>query len=62
MISTTFKHGAVLLTLPSPLLTEDSPLTMDLGADGDADSDREAHSAPAKRKRQRVLIDDDEDD
>uniref|UniRef100_A0A8C7D2R9 Timeless circadian clock n=1 Tax=Oncorhynchus kisutch TaxID=8019 RepID=A0A8C7D2R9_ONCKI len=42
--------------------TEDSPLTMDLGADGGADSDREAHSAPAKRKRQRVLIDDDEDD
>nr|XP_046168380.1 protein timeless homolog [Oncorhynchus gorbuscha]XP_046168381.1 protein timeless homolog [Oncorhynchus gorbuscha] len=41
---------------------EDSPLTMDLGADGGADSDREAHSAPAKRKRQRVLIDDDEDD
>uniref|UniRef100_A0AAZ3QKL6 Timeless circadian clock n=1 Tax=Oncorhynchus tshawytscha TaxID=74940 RepID=A0AAZ3QKL6_ONCTS len=42
--------------------TEDSPLTMDLGANGGADSDREAHSAPAKRKRQRVLIDDDEDD
>ncbi|XP_064822134.1 protein timeless homolog [Oncorhynchus masou masou] len=41
---------------------EDSPLTMDLGADGGADSDREAHSAPAKRKRQRVLIDDEEDD
>uniref|UniRef100_A0A8C7CSW2 Timeless circadian clock n=1 Tax=Oncorhynchus kisutch TaxID=8019 RepID=A0A8C7CSW2_ONCKI len=44
------------------LLLKDSPLTMDLGADGGADSDREAHSAPAKRKRQRVLIDDDEDD
>uniref|UniRef100_A0A8C8EHZ0 Timeless circadian clock n=1 Tax=Oncorhynchus tshawytscha TaxID=74940 RepID=A0A8C8EHZ0_ONCTS len=41
---------------------QDSPLTMDLGANGGADSDREAHSAPAKRKRQRVLIDDDEDD
>uniref|UniRef100_A0A8C8C5I0 Timeless circadian clock n=1 Tax=Oncorhynchus tshawytscha TaxID=74940 RepID=A0A8C8C5I0_ONCTS len=43
-------------------LYSDSPLTMDLGANGGADSDREAHSAPAKRKRQRVLIDDDEDD
>uniref|UniRef100_A0A8C7CSX4 Timeless circadian clock n=1 Tax=Oncorhynchus kisutch TaxID=8019 RepID=A0A8C7CSX4_ONCKI len=51
-----------VLVQRSALYIKDSPLTMDLGADGGADSDREAHSAPAKRKRQRVLIDDDEDD